>query len=164
MIENWREKDLECQKELYNRLFYFLQGNQDAIRFCLDLTFIFHLWDDLYDKDKERTKEEINDAFRVALIEIPANPFYVQYRTSFIPLIMDTILKWQDANELEKKETSTHEKHLAYGLRANFITIFNYCALLIGGLEWIKQIGPDMRRMYEEPLEEFLREVEECQD
>jgi len=142
---------------LIEKLNYFLQGNLHAVRFCVDLTYIAHVWDDLYDRDKERTGQEINDAFRIALVDIPANPFYLQNITQLWPLMMSAILQWQDANVLEKG--SRHDKQMAYMLRASFLQIFNYAAYLVGGPDWARQIGPGLRRMYEESFQSFSKEM-----
>ena len=142
--------------KLRDHLIYFLQGNLHAVRLCIDLTFIAHVWDDLIDRDRERTAWDINQAFRIALVDIPANPFYLQHITQLWPLFMNAILQWQDANILEKG--TKHDKQMAYMLRASFLQIFNYCAYLVGGPEWASEIGPDLRRIYKETFESFSRE------
>ena len=158
-MDDWRNKEFELQHKLVDKLFVWLKGNEQAVRFCIDLTYIAHLWDDLVDKDKERTDDEINTAFRIALVDIPVNPFYLDNISELRPLMMNAILQWQDANYLEIKG-DYHDQHMAYMLRASFLQIFNYCAYLCGGPDWIKEIGPEMRRIYEEDLFEYLKEFE----
>jgi len=158
---NWREKDAAHQAKLADKLMRFFKGNTDAVNLCVNLTFVCHLWDDLYDGDRQRTPQEISDAFRVALFDIPTNPFYIAYGLHLKPLILNAILCWQDANILEVS-SNPHDQHLAYGLRAAFLQIFNYCAYLIGGSEWAREVGPDIRRIYEEPLQDFTQEMEQC--
>jgi len=152
-----REIEIRKQKILTDKLIYFMKGNLDAVRFCIDIVYIAHLWDDLIDRDIERSGHDINQAFRIALMDIPSNPFYYNNMSDLRPLMMNAILQWQDANILERG--TNHERHMAYMLRASFLQIFNYCAYLVGGPEWVKEIGPDMRRLYEEPLESFMEEM-----
>ena len=154
-----KETELKAQNELTKKLFHFLKGDANAVRFCIDLVYILHLWDDLYDRDRERTKEDINAAFRIALVDMPGNPFYFSCIGELKTLIMNTILQWQDANKLETQPQSDHDLHMAYMLRAGLLQIFNYCAYLIGGPEWVEQVGPDMRRMYEENFFDYLQEM-----
>lgn len=152
-----REKELEQQKAFTEKLFYFFKGDEWAVRFCVDFVYICHLWDDLIDKDKDRTDQEINDAFRIALVDIPTNPFFAKHRQALCPIVLNIILRWQDANVLERG--NDHDKHMAYMHRAGMLEIFNICAYLIGGPNWVYEVGPDMRRMYEEKLEDFMEEM-----
>ena len=150
------------EQKLIQKLDMFLQGNIDAVRFCKDLIALIHVWDDLIDRDVERTDNEINDAFRIALIEIPSNPFYRAYQNHFIPLIMNCILQWEDANKMEAGDDLDNKK-MAWMLRASVVQIISYCAFIIGGMEWSRKIGVSIREMYEEKLEDFLKEVKKCQ-
>ena len=148
---------IEQQQALVKKLMHCLKGNLDAVKFCIDITFIAHVWDDLIDKDNERTGKDISNAFKSALIDIPANPFYLANINDLRPLMLNAILQWQDANKLET-DGNSHDKHMAYMLRASFIQIFAYCAFLCGGGEWAERIGPDIRRIYEEDLYAYLKE------
>ena len=55
---------------------HFLLGNQAAVNFNLLFRDILHTWDDLIDRDKPVSGEAIHQAFRAALVLLPANPFY----------------------------------------------------------------------------------------
>lgn len=150
------EKELEQQRQLAEKLNYFFKGELDAVRLCLDLLYVAHIWDDLIDKDRPRHDNEINTAFRIALFDIPSNQFYFQNQGALKTLILNGILQWQDSNILEKG--SEHDQHLAWMLRDGFLDIFSYCAYLIGGPEWVAQIGPDLRRVNEETIESYIKE------
>ena len=149
--------DIEKDRQLREKLNYFFKGNLAAVEMCMQLTFIAHVWDDLIDKDKVLTDHEISTAFRILLVDLPYNPFYTDHIVDLRPLIMNVILQWWDANVLERG--SDHDRHMAYMLRASFLQIFNYCAYLIGGPDWAGEVGPDMRRLYEESLESFMEEM-----
>lgn len=142
---------------LYENLSYFLKGDEWAIRLCLDLFFVAQVWDDLIDKDKKVPDKNIHDAFRLTMVVIPANPFYVKFGTYLRPLILNTILRWQDANVLERGDIS--KKHLAFVHRAGIYDIFNLCAYLIGGVDWAETTGPAMRQLYGEKFEDFVEEM-----
>ena len=145
------------EDKMIKRLQFFLKDDQWAIQLCLDLVYIAHLWDDLIDKDKDRSGSDINMAFAVALINIPANPFYKVHAATLHPILLNTILKWQDANTLEVG--SEHDMRLAFVHRAGIVEIFNICAYLIGGMPWAVEHGPDIRRMYQESWDEFSEEM-----
>jgi len=152
-------ESIKQQEKLIEHLIYYFKGNQDAVRFCIDITFIAHVWDDLIDKDNIRTNEDISNAFKAALIDIPSNHFYLANINELRPLMLNAIFQWQDANKLEAGG-NYHDKHMAFMLRASIVQIFSYCAYLCGGPAWINEVGPDIRRLYEEDLFEYLKEFD----
>jgi len=157
-MENWRETELQQQLELQKKLMFFLCGNIDAVKFCIDILFVAHLWDDLVDGDKERNVEEQNAAFRAMLGDVPNNPFYQQNITALAPLMMSSILQWQDANAIEKDE-----KAMSYFCRNAMMSIIHYCVFLTGGYSWAEKQGPVFWREFSagfaSKYQEFLTEV-----
>ena len=156
-MDKWREEERSLQSALKEKLMRFMKGDEHAVAFCMGMVYVAHLWDDLVDGDRSRTGREISDGFRICLVDIQANPFYRANSSSLLPVIMNSIMRWQDANFLE--HGSDHDKHLAYGHRASFLDLLNFCAMLVGGFSWAEEVGPEMRRMYEEPLESFMEEM-----
>ena len=152
-------KNEEITKSLYLSLFPLLKGDSEATTFCVDLMNICQVWDDLIDKDSEYTDDDINKTFQTLLFSLPMNSFYVAHQHELRPLIMNSILKWFDANEMEKgKEES--DLHMSYMLRAEIYSIFCYVAFLIGGLNYAKTVGVKIRRLYSEKLSEFIEEMQ----
>ena len=135
-----------------------LKGDQWALQFCIDVMFIAHLWDDLIDRDNFRTSEDISEAFRIALVDIPKNPFYLAHIGDLRPLMMNVILQWSDANVLEKGDREDRAK--AYMLKASVLQLFNYCAYLIGGPAWAFEVGPGLRHLYGEFIDDYIGETE----
>lgn len=70
--------------------------------------------------------------------------------------MMNVILQWQDANVLEIGDREDRAK--AYMLKASVLQLFNYCAYLIGGPAWAAEVGPGLRRLYEESIFDYLKE------
>jgi hypothetical protein len=153
--------EFEQARVLEQKLIGLLQGNLAAVSLCMDVIAVFHLWDDLIDQDKEIRAEEINGAFWACFVRIPRNPFYQSHQQEIVPLIENIILAWHSANVLERG--TDHEKHVAYGLRSLVVRLIDHCAYLVGGYEWARQIGPDVARLYDEPLESFMEEMK-CQE
>ena len=149
------QNDIERETALKENLKYFFKGNLAAVKFCLDLTYIVHLWDDLIDGDKERSPKEISYAFKLALIDLVDNPFYLQNMRELKSVLTDAILKWEDANILERSK-SQNDIAMAWMLRAGLLGVFNYCAYIIGGWQWIEKVGVQMRQIYDEKLIDFL--------
>jgi len=70
------EFDSEEWRELRNaKLDEWLLGNKDAVRCVLDLGQIVETWDDLIDKDKPISDQDISGSFYAATVNLPLNPF-----------------------------------------------------------------------------------------
>ena len=153
---DWRKDDMAEEQDLMRNLLHLL-GNQDAVKFCLDLAMVIHAHDDLIDKDKERTNEDFNRAFTAMMFDMPNNPFYMAYGHQLRPIILSMIMKWKVANEFESG-TNGHHKRMAWMLRADVFNVFHYCAYLIGGHEFAEEVGPSIWALYGESLSDFLEE------
>lgn len=148
----------EINKNLYINLFPLLKGDTHATSLCVDLMNICQVWDDLIDRDKEYTDNDINRVFQALLFTVPLNPFYDKHQDELRPIIMNAILKWFDSNKMEK-EGKEEDLHMTYMLRAEIYSIFCYIAFLVGGLDHAKTVGVDIRRLYDEKLPEFIEEM-----
>lgn len=148
----------EISESLYKGLFPLLKNDALATEFCVDLMNIYQVWDDLIDRDKEYTDTDINTVFQTLLISLPKNEFYMRFQSELSPLIMSSILKWYDSNEMEKEKKES-DLHMAYMLRAEIYSIFCYVAFLVGGLNHAKKVGISIRRLYSETLPDFLEEI-----
>jgi len=151
-------KNEDISKSLYINLFPLLKGNSDATVFCVDLMNIYQVWDDLIDRDKEYTDTDVNQAFQTLFFSLPKNEFYIKHQNELRPLIMNSILKWFDANEMEKGG-KVDDLNMSYMLRAEIYSIFCYVAFLVGGLNYAKEVGVSIRRLYAETLPDFLEEM-----
>lgn len=160
-MDGWRQRVLDKQIAFMKRLSFYLKGDRDAMRFCADIIFVGHLWDDLVDRDKVRTPDELDKAFQIMLGEIPTNPFYQANIAQLSGLMMSAILLWRDANVLE---TGNEDERLASFIARNaMISIVHYCLFLVGGLQWAEEQGPNFWREICPGLNDqylyFLKEV-----
>lgn len=132
-----------------------LLGHAPAVDYCIVLGSISQAWDDIIDGDKEITANAVNRAFFDALVTLPANPFFIQYRSLLLPVQQAIIFDWFDANQLESGDS--HDKSIAFILRNSLVTIVVQCAYLVGGYEHAKEVGPEIRRyFFDETLEEYM--------
>ena len=141
-----------------NHISFFLKGNESAINFCVMIIDIIDTWDDLVDGD-EVSQDDINNAFFLSLFELPKNQFYRQCESELRPVMINVFLRWNDANKMEAKGEHLEK---CYMLRAGLYDLFAHCALLVGGLKWANEIGPSIRKLYGETLEDYLEEMK-CQ-
>jgi hypothetical protein len=77
-------------------------GNQDALNMYRMLVDIVHTWDDLIDRDKEVPDTDINNAFLIALVYMPANPFYQSIQQQVMPMWLTVLSAYEVANKFEK--------------------------------------------------------------
>ena len=118
-------------------------GNQDALntfRMFVDLS---HLWDDLVDKDKEATEDDINNAFLICLVYLPANPFYRSIQEQILPMWLTVVSAYQTANKFER-DKDVHGIEIAHGLRYAAGNIVAYMMYVCVGPEKAKEFLPDM--------------------
>lgn len=137
---------------------YFLKDDAYAIKYVIDLLFIAHLWDDLFDKDVHRTDEDINQGFIRSLGEIPTNPFYQAYQAQLAPMMANALTMWLESNELEKG--NKNEKLTAFSICASVVEIIHYCILLKGGIAWVREVGVDFWKLFgltEKDYDEVMR-------
>jgi len=144
----------------HQRAPYFLQNHRAAIECVWSIFAVSHVWDDLIDRDRAVTDEEIHTAFWHALVLLPTNPFYVQHSAVLQPILMNAIMNWRAATTMERHGTDA-DREIAFVLRAAYIDVLSMAALLVGGVEWSVQVTPDIRRwMHEETFFEYLVHVQ----
>lgn len=129
----------------------------EAVKFCMELLYVFHLWDDLYDQDKERSKDDINQGFVILLDRLRRNSFFRVHQNDLYPLIMSSVLQWHDANIFED-EGEYENLRKSYMLRANIYQIWAYCAFLLKGYDFYKGLRGAFSRLYDEDYEMYLEE------
>jgi hypothetical protein len=134
-----REMTPEVREAFLERLDYFLKGDPYAQKFCLDLLYIAHLWDDLIDQDKPRTGEDISLAFTKALMDLPSNPFYQAHFQMLWALVTNALLQWKDANAL--MEGNRDHRLMSFILRNALFSVIYFSMYLIGKEEWVAEHG-----------------------
>ena len=154
------ERQLDMDRKIIGR---WMLGNAAATAFVLQFFYICHLWDDLIDRDKERTPAQINLAFWMALVELPANRFYQDHWAQLHPVMVAAINDWHTANVLAMEDG--HGLDIAFSLRCSILTVVTHCALLLGGPEWAREVGPQIRLYGQrETLREYKADHKGVQD
>ena len=108
---------------------------QDLLRFC-------ELVDDVADGDREVRPEGCAELLRIALVNLPANPFFANFRDQLLGAIQISIDAWTRATELEigvtEISTSTCIRHLdalrcSFELRNTIFGVAPLCVELLHG-------------------------------
>lgn len=144
-------------QELFDLIY---KGDSDAIWMSFKLLEVAHTWDDLVDKDKELSEQQINSAFVASIFELSNNKLW--FPCGLNHHVLNVFLRWQDSNWIEKNFTDDNELAKAWMLRAGIYDIFVVLAYHLYGLEWAAEIGPIVRQYYGEKLPDFLKEVKDA--
>lgn len=133
-------------------------GNQDALNMYRAFVDLAHLWDDLVDKDKPVSADEINRAFLTCLVYLPANPFYRQIQDQILPMWLVVISSFETANKFEA-DKDPHGIEIAHSLRYAAGNIVAYAVHVCVGAEEAKKILPDMwKSIFYERFDEYRKE------
>jgi hypothetical protein len=152
----------DSEKRFYEELFQLLKSDMNAMEMCFDLIYCGHFWDDLIDKDKVRTDDEIDQCFTAMLGRLPRNPFFQRFIRDLAPLMMSTVLQWKDANKLEVSGNLS-ERNMAFMLRNMLMQVVGFCIWLVGGDEWYSEAGERFQRLCSKEIiplyGEFMKEM-----
>jgi len=142
----------------------FLLNNVEAIQFVVRVFRALHVWDDLIDRDKALTDDEINSVFWDLLVVLPTDPFYVRNIALLNSTLVNAIINWHIANKLER-EGDEKDKSVAFVLRGAYIDILSAAAFVVGGMQWVQEVGPAIRRWaHEETFDEYMVNLaKECE-
>ena len=133
-------------------------GNQDALNVYRMFVDLAHLWDDLVDKDKEATEDDINNAFLICLVYLPANPFYRSIQEQILPMWLVVVSAYQTANKFERDKDG-HGIEIAHGLRYAAGNIVAYMVYVCVGPEKAKEFLPEMwKNVFFERYEDYRKE------
>jgi hypothetical protein len=133
-------------------------GNQDALNMYRMFVDLAHLWDDLVDKDKEATEDDINNAFLICLVYLPANPFYRSIQEQVLPMWLVVVSAYQTANKFER-DKDAHGIEIAHGLRYAAGNIVAYMVYVCVGPEKAKEFLPEMwKNVFFERYEDYRKE------
>jgi len=123
---------------------------------CLMFFAACHLWDDLIDKDKDRSDDDINGAFWIILVDIPLNGYYQRNCNLIMPVMQVAILEWLAANKLEKGK----RQDISYTLRCSIVSLIHQASLLCGGAEWADEVGEEIRmKTQSETIDQYMEDL-----
>jgi hypothetical protein len=109
------------------------------------MTEAIHFYDDLIDKDKDLSDEDIHAAMWKIFISLPANRFYTDNISVFQPIMVNSLINWKCANSLEA-DGDDYSLSIAYILRSSYVDLVTMTALLVGGREWADQVALQVRK------------------
>jgi hypothetical protein len=102
----------------------------------------------------------ISEAFRIALLKIPTNPFWVTHRTTLLPLCAAGILAWHGANTIEMTG-KTELLHVSHSTRYSLCDALPVICAICRGWEFARVHAAELRLMHQrDSLAHYLSEHE----
>jgi len=133
-------------------------GNQSALNMYRLIVDLLHTWDDLVDKDKEVGEYNINSAFLIALVSLPANPFYRSIQDQILPMWITVVSSYETANNFERSKDE-HGLEISHTLRYAAGQIIAYAVEVCLGREKAREVLPEVwKDIVFERFEEYRKE------
>lgn len=138
-----------------------LKGNRPAIDYCNLVFRSSHIYDDLIDKDKPVSDEQIHTMMWNLLYELPSNSFFMENAAQLVILHGQYLGDYSDSVILER-EHRDHGLNLSYFLRDSVSTLLIQVALIIGGKEWMNRVSIPIRQfIFNETLDSYKQALGE---
>lgn len=133
-------------------------GDPNAMQMYRMLIDMAHIWDDLIDQDKPVNEYAINSAFLIALVYLPANPFYQKIQPAVMPMWVTVVSAYEAANKFER-EKDDHGIEIAHMLRYAAGQIIAYAIHVCVGQEKAREYIPVMwKRVADERFAKYRKE------
>jgi hypothetical protein len=133
-------------------------GNQDALNMYRAFVNLAHTWDDMIDRDKPVSADDINRAFLTCLVYLPANPFYRAIQDQILPMWLVVVSSYETANAFEKAK-DPHGIEIAHSLRYAAGNIVVYAVHACLGAEKAKEVLPEVwKAMFYERFDDYRKE------
>jgi purine-cytosine permease-like protein len=133
-------------------------GNQDALNMYRAFVNLAHTWDDMVDRDKPVSADDINRAFLTCLVYLPANPFYRAIQEQILPMWLVVVSSYETANTFEKAK-DPHGIEIAHSLRYAAGSIVAYAVHVCLGAEKAKEVLPEVwKAMFYERFDDYRKE------
>jgi hypothetical protein len=135
-------------------------GNHAAVQFMLDLMDVVHTWDDLIDRDREVDPGEVHQAFTAAMVGFNLNPFFRAHAHVLTPVLLNGILNWHAANELEATQRPECLS-VAHVIRCAIGDVAMVMAYLIGGMPYAQVWAARLRMLtQQDSLYDYIKDFD----
>lgn len=146
----------EWRDERDRLLLEWMLGTTEAVDFLVTLFHIAEVWDDLIDKDKPVSDDQINEAFVMSLFDLGENPFYARHGAFLRPVMVLGVNAWLDSVNYER-HADPHWLTWAFVLRNWYMELVSACAFVVGGFAHMRKVSMEARQFFQsETLEQYM--------
>lgn len=133
-------------------------GLQAGVDMVWAIAHMTHWWDDLVDKDKLVSDEDINNMMRMALVYLPLNPVY-QKIAAAAPHFWATIISAYEAANTFERTKDERGLEISHTLRYSAGNLIAYAMEQTIGVELARKYIPDMWKVVVfESFDDYKRE------
>ena len=137
------------------------KNNTSAIEFYSDICDTLHFWDDLVDKDTVIEDKTVHDMMDALLFRLPLNSFYRQHEVFLRPILLNSIMNWRVANEMERHPQDENDLYIAFILRSAYVDLLSIGAVLVFGQDAAIPIVLKLRRaIHSEGIFDYIENLE----
>ena len=129
---------------------------KDAADWLCMLFDAIQVLDDVADGDKIE-RSALDAAIWNLLVAMPQNRFFAAHSTALLPLVATQILKWQAADEVERKGQADAK---SFTWRAGFYDVVLLAVSLVHGPNAAIPAAASVLRLYGENFEEYMKEFD----
>lgn len=126
-----------------------LCADRDAIAFYELVSKWSHTYDDLIDRDKPVSDEQVHKFVWMMLFDLPQNPFFARHHLTLRPLLMTGILNWVAANDMERSG-DTEQLRIAHVIRYAVGDVLLAAMTITGGIEHARRHSARARLMLQD--------------
>jgi hypothetical protein len=131
-VDNTNMTDTPWPKEQDGEILAALLGNESALQFVRDVSFLSHAYDDLIDKDKPVSDENIHAMVWKMMVSLPGNAFFQENRALLQPLIITGIINWRASIDMEQTGC-TEQLMVAHVIRHSIGDVLLMALAIVGG-------------------------------
>jgi hypothetical protein len=130
-------------------------NNEEVCRLYEQFAGISHVWDDCIDQDKPIDRQQISEAFKIMLVDLPANDFYREHFKEIQPILAIAIAGYESSNRMHDSGDEQLVE-IAHGLRYTIGHLFVYFSMQLIGYAKALEFMPEMwRNMMPERLSDY---------
>lgn len=136
-------------------------GNRAAASWLMSVVQALHLWDDLVDRDRPVSEEQLDHVFRLMLVEMPRNPFFQAHAANLTPVLVMAIQNWHVANAVERGKPCDVSLECAFIVRSSYVDLATMVATICGGDTHGVEIAKKVRALaHSEGFEQYLKNLD----
>ena len=136
-------------------------GDNAGADFLVMMLECLHVWDDLIDKDKTVSDEQINELFFKLMVWLPLNPFYQKFAAQLSAVMLTAIQNWRVATDAERGKNML-SREVSFAIRSSYVDVVTLVATLCGGITHGKETCLAIRSMaHSEGMDGYLTNLEQ---
>ncbi len=151
--------DAEAEHWLSRNLAEMLAFPPEACEWLISLWNAVQVFDDMADGDFP-DRDRLDAAICDTLVNMPANPFFLEHIGTLLPLVSVAILKWKGADDVEREG---EPNEVSFVWRAGYYDIVLAVVQIVHGHRMAMDVSKAVLKLYGESYAEYQAEFAKAQ-